>query len=228
LKHFFEDNGRCFSVRPSGRYSSAEFSDPKDAIESLKRQTWGALAARLELRKILSLKRITELDRQIETGEGLPEINAANVLAMLETNLNQRGQFLQEKVLEVYEKLRPARSDLKTNIKSCAAGVGKKVILTWYAVDSRYDGGFKVNYNRQDELRALDQVFHLLDGATQPDDYNGELSNAIQLQTSSTNNAFETPYFQGRCFRNGRLHLTFRRDDLLAKFNLIAGGNRLT
>lgn len=37
----------------------------------------------------------------------------------------------------------------------------------------------------------------------------------------------ETDLFAFRCCANGNLHLRFRRLDLLARFNQIAGGRRL-
>jgi hypothetical protein len=37
----------------------------------------------------------------------------------------------------------------------------------------------------------------------------------------------ETEYFAFRCFRNHNLHLRFKRPDLVAKINQIAGGNAL-
>ena len=40
-------------------------------------------------------------------------------------------------------------------------------------------------------------------------------------------NTFETPYFKGRVFSNGNMHLEFKRRDLLKRLNQIAGGRRL-
>lgn len=228
LTAFFDGGYRNFTVE--SHRQSVDFAKPEPSIKNLQKQVWAALIERLELRKILSLKRISEMDKQIETGEGLPEITLQNVQAILESNLNNAGQFLQEKVIECYEMLRPcgwSLSDYKTNQKSAAAGVGHKVIMTW-AVRRSYGGGFEVSYGRhRDELRALDQVFHLLDGAAQSRDYNGPLVDAISKQTTSDKNTFETVYFRGRCFQNQNLHLEFKRADLVDRFNAIAGGMRI-
>ena len=37
----------------------------------------------------------------------------------------------------------------------------------------------------------------------------------------------ETPHFKFRVFKNGNMHLWFKRKDLLARFNALAGGARL-
>lgn len=226
---FFDNSRSSFDV--CGSRERPDFKEPEAAIEHLQRQVWGALVDRLELRKILSLKRIAELDNQISTGKGLPPITYANLLDILESNMANAGQYLEEKVFECYEWLRPCGWSLtkyKTNQKSVAAGVGGKVILQW-AVQGNYSThGFEIVYSRVDNLRALDQVFHLLDGAQYAGaSYRGPLCDAVQQQTSGQKNDFETPFFRGKCFRNQNLHLEFKRSDLVDKFNLIAGGARL-
>jgi len=235
--NLFFDDGRTYSgmcvLDPQGHRSHPNLEKPEETLKLLARKVWRNLVGRLELRELMSLKRIQELDKQLESGEGLPDITVANVLAMLETTLNTAGQMLEEKVFECYENLRPrgwSLQEYKTNQKSAAAGVGRKVIMA-YAVQRSYAarGNFEVRYGRnRDELRALDQVFHLLAGAPQNHtSHNGELCDAIYEQTSADKNSFETPYFRGRCFGNGNLHLEFTRPDLVDKFNVIAGGMRL-
>ena len=236
LNIFFDDGKTHYGMdvlHHRGNYRAPDLDKPEQTLAELQRRVWGNLVGRLELRKIMSLERAKELDKQLESGAGLPEITVQNVMAMLETTLNQAGTFMEEKVKECYESLRPHEcgsmyKGYKTNQKSSAAGVGKKVVLG-YAVRRNYrTNGFEVTHNRQDELRALDQVFHLLDGKRKYDgSWAGELCDAIGTQTDSVKNTFETPYFSGRCFRNGNMHLTFRRDDLLQQFNLAAGGARL-
>lgn len=237
LNLFFDDGKTYSGMDVLDRYSrnghGVDIEKPEATLTNLGRKVWGNLVGRLEIRKMMSLKRVQELDKQLETGDGLPPITVGNVMAMLETTMNTAGQMLEEKVLECYENLRPqgwTLRDYKTNQKSDAAGVGHKVIMTW-TVRRGYGqrGNFEVNYGRsRDELRALDQVFHLLDAKPQNHaSYEGELCDAIREQTGDGKNNFETQYFRGRCFGNGNLHLEFTRQDLVDKFNIIAGGSRL-
>lgn len=237
LNVFFDDGKTHYGMdvfHHRGNYRAPDLDKPEQTMAELQRRVWGNLVGRLELRKIMSLERAKELDKQLESGAGLPEITVPNIMAMLETTFNQAGTFMEEKVKECYERLRPHEcgsmyKGYKTNQKSSLAGVGKKVVLG-YAVRHNYrTKGFEVTHNRQDELRALDQVFHLLDGKRKYEgSWAGELCDAIGGQTDSVKNTFETPYFSGRCFRNGNIHLIFRRDDLLQQFNRAAGGARLT
>jgi hypothetical protein len=207
-------------------------------LERLRRQVWRVITERLELRSVMSLAQTKELDRQIETGEGLPPIRYEDLLATVESLNNRRGDFLNAKVHEVYRWLRPQHwsgeprpyhtPPLRTNAKSFAAGVGRKVIIS-YGVERSYGTGrgFAIHYNRRDEFRALDQVFHLLDGNPQSATFNGELCDAVALQTKTTGDTAETDYFRVKCCKNQNLHLEFKRGDLLDQFNLIAAGQNL-
>lgn len=90
----------------------------------------------------------------------------------------------------------------------------------------RYDcGRFIVDYEDGQKLVALENVFLLLDGQGTIKGYNSELENAIE--DPANKGVGETPYFAFRCFRNRSVHLTFKRLDLLAKFNQLAGGATL-
>lgn len=233
LESVFQGGNHCFSVQKHGQ--SVNWSKPQEATERLRRQVWRVIAERMALRQNMSLAQAKELDRQIETGEGLPPIRYTDVLATVETLLSRRGEFLEAKVHECYRWLRPdcwsgsgryGYTPLATNRKSFEAGVGEKVIIS-YGCQRCFRGGFEVNYNRRDELRALDQVFHLLDGQPQVTTHGGELCDAIYTQTKTGGRDAETPYFHARCYGNQNLHLTFKRRDLLDKFNLIAGGKNL-
>lgn len=236
INHFFDDGSTYYGIRvlnPRGNRESVDLQKPEETFTEIERRIWQSLVARLELRQLMSLKRVAELDKQLETGKDLPALTVENVMAMLETTLNTAGQMLEEKVLECYEHLRPrgwTLTEYKTNQKSAEAGVGRKVIMG-YTVQRSYSGNgkFEVRYGcARDVMRALDQVFHLLDGKPQNHtSYAGELGDAIREQTGAGKNSFETQYFRGRCFGNGNLHMEFTRPDLVDKFNLIAGGMRL-
>lgn len=228
LKHLFSGVSYSrFDVRNS-RTNAVDFQNPEHSLENLSRQVWAALTERLELRKVLSLERLKQLDRQLETGTDLPPLTLDNVNAMLASNLENLEKFAEEKIHEVYEYLRPERSKLKTNEKSVAAGIGSKVILSWAVEKTWSGGGFSVNYHRRDQIRAVDQVFHLLDGQKPANEYDGALTTAISQQTKNGGGLAETQYFRAKCCQNHNLHLEFKRADLVRLFNLVAGGMRLT
>jgi len=186
----------------------------------LKKDAWAVIVERMELRRLLSIKRRTELDGQIDKGE-LPELTVENVMALFETSAANVNTYMEEAVKEVFDYLRPSHSRYKTNTEY---ELGKRVILTWQVEKGWNRGKFRVNYHRDKHLTALDNVFHMIDGKGPIKTYHGPLYDAI---TDSPDGTGKTYYFKFRCCLNGNLHLEFLKPDLVAKLNAVAGGNRL-
>jgi len=83
LKETFKPDSYLLNLsRTDGRYR--RYENPDELLKELKKDVWRVLIDRMELRRILSVKRNEELNKQIETGEDLPDIDEAQILAMLE------------------------------------------------------------------------------------------------------------------------------------------------
>lgn len=202
------------------------WDDPKDTLDAIRRDTWRAIVERLEIRRMLSVKRAEELNKHLERGT-LPEITEDSVADFAQFYLDNLGAMLEESVREVFEFLRPRLGtrvhDLKTNTE---LEIGPRVILG-YMVDMGYCGTYRVKYSCDAELTALENVFLALDGkGSILKSYQSALRTAIDATRHDVGSG-ETDYFAFRCHRNGRLHLRFKRLDLLKKLNQAAGGMRL-
>lgn len=209
---------------------SMYWEDPKDVLQNLHRDVWRCIVDRLGVRAMISIKDAEKLDQQLERGD-MPPITVENVEAMARGFAQQLPSMIETAVLEVYEYLRPHDDswrfkEYKTNQKNARFEVGERVILT-SIVESGWavSGRFQVNHHAEKYLTALENVFTALDGKGQVHKgYRCELSNAIAK--SETGEA-QTKYFHVRCYRNHNMHLTFLIPELLARFNQIAGGQRL-
>jgi hypothetical protein len=89
-------------------------------------------------------------------------------------------------------------------------------------VTKGYGGDFRVNYQREPQITAIDGVFHLLDGKGVMKENRGPLFQAINA--SGRDGRGETAYFRFKCFKNGNLHLEFKRLDLVKQLNGLAAG----
>lgn len=213
-----------FDVLPHGYHRGARLSDDslKQVMAQIKLDAWRVLVERLELRKLLSLARCKELDRQLEDGNALPDITLENVWGLLESAVANVDRYLEEAVLEVFEFLRPPSSRYKTNSEY---EIGKRVILSWHVEPNYTKSGFNVRYSRDSHLTALDNTFLRLDGKGIVSTYHGPTHDAISQ--AGSNGLCENEYFKLRCCLNGNLHLEFKRPDLVKRLNAIAGGARL-
>jgi hypothetical protein len=211
------------TIHVHDRWGKVNFDRIDESLEELRRQIWRQLVERLELRRFMSIRAWNTLDHQLREGKDVPEITHETVTAMGQQFQQQMGSMLEEAVQEVFEWLRPRGSDYKTNSEF---EIGPRVILS-YVVERAWGGdGFRVCYHREPNLTALENVFSALDGkgAVTKGHYS-LLSTAIK--ESGKAGRGETEYFRFRCFKNRNLHLEFKRPDLLARLNQIAGGTRL-
>lgn len=218
---------QIFGGRGLAKHHSLFNSDKEKALSNLRVSAWRAIVNNLGLYKVMSLKRTRTFDENCEQDK-LPEINTKNVHSFLDDVMGSAHEIAIESVREVYDWLRPGANRFdpyKTNAKNARWKLGKKIILR-SILEVRFNGKFWVNMHRQDHMRQLDRIMHLLDGAGIPDGYQSPLIDAINT-TILPEQAGETPYFSFRCFRNGNLHLTFKRLDLIDRLNAAAGGGNI-
>jgi len=212
----------------SSRYSNADnFDRPDEAIEEMARNAWSCIVDRLELRRVMSDGDWKALEELLQRGK-LPPITEEAVASFVQRYATDLPGIFRTKVTEVFEWIRPRidtpRAAYKTNQKNARFEIGRRIVLTGL-VEQSFSGGFAVRYWSAQKITALDSVFCALDGqGWGARTHYGDLRDAIEREKSGVG---ETPYFRFRCFKNGNLHLEFKRLDLLAKFNQIAGGANL-
>jgi len=212
---------RDIQVDATGHGYRDDFEDADGCMSRVSRQVWGRIVQLLELRRMMSIKRYDQLENQLSDGE-LPQITEANVIALVEGYASDIPVMIKEAVTEVVEWLRPHDSRHKTNTE---LEIGPKVVLTGIIKRAYKSCQFEVKFHSQQDLIALGNVFSMLDGqGTISKTYGGPLRDAIQASETGT---AETPYFRVKMFKNGNLHVEFRRLDLLAKLNQMAGGKNL-
>lgn len=192
----------------------------------IERNAWKSIVSRLQVREIVSIKKRQELDDQLDNGE-LPPLAEANVMAFMEGLFADMGSLLEDSATEVFNWLRPTwRRDLKTNLRN-EFGITGKVIVT-SAMQDVWGGGMprQVNHYCDAQFHALDNVFHLLDGrgvAKYPDD----ICTMVNAAGKEGKSWCETTYFRLKWFRNRNMHIEFKRMDLVAKLNALAGSDKL-
>jgi hypothetical protein len=215
-----------------GNFNHAKYytplkSDKEKALKNLRVSAWKAIVDQMGLHKFMSMKREKAFEENCEKGD-LPPVTDVEVFSFLQDMLNNAHEIALESVQELYAWLRPgARSHdpYKTNQQNARWKLGKKIILA-SILNIHYGGKFWVNVYREENVRQLDRIFHLLDGSGVMEGYRSPLVDAINTCTTS-DNAAETDYFSFRCFQNGNLHLTFKRLDLVERLNAAAGGGHI-
>jgi hypothetical protein len=191
----------------------------------MEREAWGDIIDKLGVKNVMSVKRRKEFDEQLQKGE-LPPICEQTITGIMLGFAGQAEEFAREAAVEVFDLLRPGQFAWSKKYKTNSVfRVGRKVILSRYMVEHRSGGGFRVNYNQQQELTAIDGVFHLLDGRGIMREHMGPLIQAINA--TGPDGCGETEFFRFQCFKNHNLHIWFKRLDLVQDLNFLAAGERV-
>jgi hypothetical protein len=223
LRAAFQEDYGGFDTTDREIYSS----DPLNVCEGIKakvaRTAWRAAIDRLGIRKVLSVKRTEELNDRLDSRSKFiwPAFTTANVMNEFIELSRASSTLLAESVKEVYEFLRPGASFTnkhKTNDKFAKFALGKKVVLTHLMYVDRYF--MTVSPYAEPSLIAVDRVFHALDGKSFEENYRSPLLDKMSNATEG-----ETEYFSFKIYKNGNIHLEFKRMDLVDKLNRIAGAD---
>jgi hypothetical protein len=218
-------------VSASGERLHDDFGDANRAIEIMTRAAWRTIVERLELKRFMSVKRWNalqdELYQRSHPRTPLPPITERNVLDFAHRYLEAAPEMLTEAVEEVFDWLRPHRHTVQGKLKTnTEMEIGPKAIVG-YMVELGFTGRFRVAYggHASQRLTALENVFSALAGrGSISKGYQSLIEAAINDSPKGTG---ETDLFRFRACKNGNLHIEFKRLDLLAKFNQMAGGKRL-
>lgn len=229
----------AFCLAP-GKYSGGfwaevnicERDETEEITRELKRTAWRVLIEKLELRRVTSAKRQREFDQALTTGKHsprpvddpictmFPEISPETICDVLSGYVLSANEFLDESLEEIYQWLKPYQWDkLKTNEHN-RWKLSRKVILN-YALSERYGGKtsyFRPEHSSHPRLMALDNIMHLLDGKGCFLSHYGPLCDGIQ-KLNTSGQVGETDYFRFKCYDNRKLHLEFKRPDLVDEFN---------
>lgn len=191
-----------------------------DNKQAMKKTMWSYIIEKTQIRHLLTEKKQQELDRMIEN-ETLPEVEADTIRAFISNLACNLPNLFKEACCEVFDMLRPPRSEYKTNTEF---EIGSKVIMN-YMIDYSF-GSCMLEYRREQSLINLDNVFHLMDGKGSVK-YPHDLVTAIKGAIREKRWDVETEYFKCKWHKKRSLHITFKRLDLVQELNRVAGGNRI-
>lgn len=189
-------------------------------ISNITKDAWNTILEKIELRKLASVARWKEVSENVDSGK-MPPLTLESVLNLLQAYAQNMDAIVRESCLEVFDILTPGQRHSGQRFKTNSRyGVGKSCILPMYVDHKSWGGGFNVSHYRRQDLVQVDRVFHALDGKGVIDGYTSPICDAIETCKTGVG---QTDYFDFNLYQNGNLHLRFRRMDLVASLNAIAG-----
>lgn len=195
------------------QYGMPRSSEPhgqlEDSIRELDRMYWRQSFDHTGLMQLLDAQSKRKFDRDLQ--ENPPAFTIENVQSsFLDLSQNAEKMFA-DGVVNVFRRL---SGNYKTND---GFKIVDKVVMSGM-VEARWSRGLQLRHGTgQDEINDIDRVFKTFDGKRYVERaLSCAMNNAIQ-----DGGYYEDEYFAAKAYKNGNLHLKFKRADLVERVNLI-------
>lgn len=192
----------------------------KQTLRDVDAGAWRHLMNESGLRTFMDAEARRSWDATLYTDK-VPEFTFDNVKSTFVQLYGTRDEMFDRGVIACFRKL---SWNYKTN---SPVKFGKRLVLTNMIGTHRYSHAgrtvvqlFFYGSGRLDQLDDLARAMHVLDGRPEPDHRNA-YSNVLSQRETGGEAAYEDDLFALRWFRNGNLHLTFKRTDLVERMNQI-------
>lgn len=204
---YFRDTGQRLSERgPQGR---ARFL--KETRQDLDRAAWRHLLSVSGMERLMDQTAKKQFEAQLR--DDPPEVSADTCRATMEGLFADAPTIFKRGIAESF-------SSLDRRFKSHDGfKIGSRIVLT-RAFNEH--GSWASGYGAEAKFRDVERTFYVLDRKQHPDRGAGILGVIDAARPRSLHaSAFaaEDDYFRVRVFKNGNLHVWFKRDDLLLKVN---------
>ena len=219
-------------VLPDRGYYSRPKEEIDGIVKTLKKDAWHNIVTKTNVKSFTTHKRNEAMMKDLEDPDKLPAVTVDNIKKFVDNLHGSAPELILEFIKETFEWLKPGcwNDGLKTNAKNKYELHDKAIKHSM--IESNYSGGYRVRYGYYGHggdvsLHAMHNAFSLADGkgvSTYPGD-SVTLINDVGRDGSVTK--AENEYFEFKWFKNGNLHIKFKRMDLVAKINQIAGGGML-
>jgi hypothetical protein len=194
----------------------------------MKQHTWRKIVASLNIKGMMGIEDAKKLDAQLYQKQTriladdkilpLPEISTDNILQVIHGMIKSLPEMQAKAIKEAWDFVRWSSEGYKST-DECFS-IGQKAVLT-YSVE-RFSQSFHLTYNKEQSFMLLENAFRLLDGKGPVQTHRPEIVGA--LANAGADGTGETEWMKFKAYKNGNLHVWFKRMDLVSEFNRIASG----
>lgn len=190
--------------------NSAQFRDyESNVIAELDCSLWRRAFDLTGFKQLMDAEAVAEFERSLSPKP--PEFTDSNIRATLIDLHSKAGEMFRRGIVNVFRRL---SDDYKTNSNE-PFRIGRKAVMT-YMVKPAFNRGLQVDYGLAgSRLNDIDRIIKTLDKKHfKPREF--EYAINVALEKSE---AFEDAYYRVKGFKNGNLHIEFKREDLLDGLN---------
>ena len=188
--------------------------------ENIDRRLWRLAFDKTGFLKVMDAQALSKFQNDIESRA--PEFTVDNIQATFLTLYQEKDEMFARGLVNVFRGLAGYyRTHDDQSFK-----VGRKFILEW-TIETPWSSSWtpRIRYEKSATINDIDRVFKILDDQPHVE---RSLETAMNGAWSEWEDAgsvgqatFEDDYYRAKAFKNGNLHLEFKRPDLVDKANLV-------
>lgn len=199
-----------------------------EKITSLKKDFWRYVFDKTSVGKRTTSQVQKEFEKfQTETSN--LSFNMPNIKRLLETLMASSNQIIEKCLLDTFDKATSLHEKNTVHTEGWKTNksyrLNKKIIVPW-GIDTNYSS-WHMNYHKSDFYHDLDKVMCFL-SKKKIEDVKGvyaaisERMTYLNRNSSRYDEMIESEFFYIRFFKKGTVHLVFKDQDLLDRFNIAA------
>lgn len=198
-----------------------------EMVKTIRRKYWKALFYNPKFRSQLTSKLQQELHSRIESLKNY-EFSEYNVDTLMREVHQNLYKSVEETIVALFDEFSYQNSYGENSTKiylfdgwktNKAWIVGKRIVLpVWGCVDTGWQGEVKIDYKAKDKLRDIERCLGYLDKGIDKESTVDDVINAANAARNLKNLDFK--YFTATFYKKGTIHLTFKDDALLKRFNV--------
>lgn len=182
---------------------------PDAAIERMRRDAWVKLMDMTGLKQIMDTQALEAFENELY--KKAPAFTEENIRGTLLQQMQESETMFARGLVNVFKKF-----DTKyKRHKDAAFRVPKKVVIS-YATSLWIGGKLVVNHNAYSRIDDIDRIFKTLAGEKFK---SHDLIAAMGASWQENDCLHECELYKARGYKNGNIHLEFKRDDLLERAN---------
>lgn len=181
----------------------------KEAIQGIDKSFWFGAFEKTGFMQLLDTASRKKFDDDVHRNP--PEFNMENIQSTFLDLSMKADQMFSDGIINVFRRL-------SGNYESHDAfKVDKKIILS-YAIQAAWSSGYCLRYGvGDDRVNDIDRVVKSLDGKK----HNPRELSCAMTEKFKLKQVYEDDYYRAKAFKNGNLHIEFKRPDIVDKINLM-------
>lgn len=199
-------------------------------LRDVRKSYWTDVLNLDDVRKRLTAKKQDIFYHQLQS-QAYMDFTESNIRSFILNIINGYEKTLTDAVVELFDKMSKKyawdeNNEFEKNIHyfngwktNKSFFINKKVIMPWYHFWDSLFNKWHIDYNDSPELHDIDLVMNYFDGKANYLSIEKALEKAFE--ENQTRNVLSS-FFEISVFKKGTIHLIFRDEDVLRRFNITA------